>query len=201
MVAHGRVDGPDGTVEPVSEMEQLMFFSLLSFAGSETTRNAIALGVAALAEHPDQMRILRELRNAEPSSPLPQSVTEEILRWSSPTLYNRRTATRDMELSGQQIHEGDKVTVWWTSANRDESVFEDPFRFDIRRDPNPHVAFGYRGHFCLGAALARLEIRILLEELLDRFDEVRLEGPIQRFRTNKHAGVSRMPCSLHAKHL
>jgi cytochrome P450 len=190
MVAHGRIAGPDGSEQPLSEMEQLMFFSLLSFAGSETTRNAIALGVAALAEHPQQIGLLR----SDPS--IAPSATEEVLRWSSPTLYNRRTATRDAELCGQHIEEGDKVTVWWASANRDESVFSDPFRFDVSRDPNPHLAFGYRGHFCLGAALARLEIRVLLEELVRRFSEVRLDGPIERFRTNKHAGVRRMPVVL-----
>ncbi|MGO9344317.1 MAG: cytochrome P450 [Acidimicrobiales bacterium] len=190
MIAHGRIDGPDGSECPLSEMEQLMFFSLLSFAGSETTRNAIALGVAALAEHPEQMDLLR----ADPSTMV--GAAEEILRWSSPTLYNRRTATCDAELCGQRIAVGDKVTVWWASANRDESVFADPFRFDVSRDPNPHLAFGYRGHFCLGAALARLEIRVLLEELVARFAEIRLDGPIERFRTNKHAGVKRMPVIL-----
>ena len=192
MIAHGRVEGPDGSGEPLSEMEQLMFFSLLSFAGSETTRNAIALGVAALAEHPEQMDLLRE----DPS--IAASATEEILRWSSPTLYNRRTATRDAELCGQHIGAGDKVTVWWASANRDESVFLDPFRFDVSRNPNPHLAFGYRGHFCLGAALARIEIRVLLEELVGRFAEIRLDGAIERFRTNKHAGVRRMPVIMRA---
>jgi cytochrome P450 len=190
MVAHGVVDTGDGSEEPVSEQEQLMFFSLLSTAGSETTRNTIALGVAALVEHRDQMRLLWD----EPG--LAASATEEILRWTSTTLYNRRTATRDVELGGMHIEAGDKVTVWWTSANRDESVFSEPFRFDLRRDPNPHLAFGYRGHFCLGAALARLEIRIVLEELAARFEDISLTGPIGRFRTNKHAGVRSMPIAM-----
>jgi cytochrome P450 len=127
---------------------------------------------------------------------LAASATEEILRWTSTTLYNRRTATRDVELGGMHIEAGDKVTVWWTSANRDESVFSEPFRFDLRRNPNPHLAFGYRGHFCLGAALARLEIRIVLEELAARFDDIILTGPIDRFRTNKHAGVRSMPVAM-----
>ena len=137
-----------------------MFFNLLVAAGSETTRNAIALGMAALIEHPDQWALL----HADPS--LLTGAVEEILRWSSPTLYNRRTATRDMEVAGQPIRAGDKVTLWWASANRDEAVFDEPFRFDVRRAPNPHLAFGYRSHFCLGANLARMEIRIMLEELL-----------------------------------
>jgi cytochrome P450 len=118
---------------------------------------------------------------------------EEVLRWTSPTLYNRRTATRDVEVAGTEIRAGDKVTLWWASANRDETVFDQPGCFDVRRAPNPHVAFGYRSHFCLGANLARMEIRIMLEELVERFDAFTFDGPIERFRTNKHAGVKHMP--------
>ncbi len=184
------VEGPDGTAEPLSDLELLMFFSLLIAAGSETTRNAIALGTAALIEHPEQLDALR----AEPA--LLPSAVEEILRWSSPTLYNRRTATVDVELGGQTIRAGEKVTLWWASANRDEEVFEDPFRFDVTRSPNPHVAFGYRSHFCLGASLARMEIRIVVEEMLQRFATWELDGPVERFRTNKHAGVKHMPVVL-----
>ena len=122
---------------------------------------------------------------------LPTAV-EEILRWASSTPYNRRTATRDVEVRGQAIRAGDKVTLWWASANRDEEVFADPFRFDVRRHPNPHVAFGDGSHFCLGAGLARLEIRIVFDALLDRFAEVALAGPIEWTRSNKHTGVRRM---------
>ncbi len=189
-VAGATIDGEDGTPAPLSELELLMFFNLLVAAGSETTRNAIALGMAALIEHPDQWALLR----ADPS--LVPVAVEEILRWSSPTLYNRRTATCDVEVGGRQIRAGDKVTLWWASANRDEEVFDEPFRFDVRREPNPHLAFGYRSHFCLGANLARTEIRIMLEELLGRFDDFRLDGPIRRFRTNKHAGVKHMPVTF-----
>jgi cytochrome P450 len=196
IVARGHIEAEDGSAEPLSETEQLMFFSLLSIAGSETTRNSMALGVAALAGHPDQWRILREMRRDPSFVSIVASATEEILRWTSTTLYNRRTATGSTSLGGQRIDAGDKVTVWWASANRDRSVFTDPFRFDVRRDPNPHLAFGYRGHFCLGAGLARLEIRILLEELVNRFEEIALAGPVERFRTNKHAGVKRMPVRL-----
>jgi cytochrome P450 len=194
MVAHGSIETPDGGYEPVSEMEQLMFFNLLSIAGSETTRNTMALGAAALAEHPEQWQVLRDRIGQDPA--ISTTATEEILRWTSTTLYNRRTATQSTKLGGQQIESGDKVTIWWTSANRDESVFIEPFSFDLTREPNPHLAFGYRGHFCLGAALARLEIRILLEELATRFESIELAGPIERFRTNKHAGVRRMPVVL-----
>jgi cytochrome P450 len=189
-VAGATIEGEDGTPAPLSDLELLMFFNLLVAAGSETTRNAIALGLAALIENPDQWALLQADRSLLPGA------VEEILRWSSPTLYNRRTATRDLEVAGREIRAGDKVTVWWPSANRDEEVFDDPFRFDVRRQPNPHLAFGYRSHFCLGANLARAEIRIMLEELLERFDDFRLDGPVRRFRTNKHAGVKHMPVTF-----
>jgi cytochrome P450 len=187
---HAEVEGEDGVPEPLSPLELYMFFSLLIAAGSETTRNAIALGMAALIEHPEQMDALRR------DLSLVDRATEEILRWSSPTLYNRRTATVDVVLGGTEIHAGEKVTLWWASADFDEEVFDDPFRFDITRDPNPHLAFGYKSHFCLGAGLARMEIRIMLEELLTRFEEFEMLGPVERVRTNKHAGVSRMPVSF-----
>ncbi len=185
-MARARVEDEEGRAEALSDLELLMFFNLLMAAGSETTRNAIALGMAALIEHPEQWDLLRH----DPA--VWGTAVEEILRWSSPTLYNRRTATRDVVVAGERIRAGDKVTLWWASANRDETVFEEPFRFDLRRAPNPHLAFGYRSHFCLGASLARLEIRIMLEELQTRFERLCIEGPIERFRTNKHAGVKHM---------
>jgi cytochrome P450 len=189
-VVHAEVEGEGGEPEPLSPLELYMFFSLLIAAGSETTRNAIALGMAALIEHPEQMDALRR------DLSLVDRATEEILRWSSPTLYNRRTATVDVVLGGTEIGAGEKVTLWWASADFDDEVFDDPFRFDITRDPNPHLAFGYKSHFCLGAGLARMEIRIMLEELLTRFEEFEMLGPVERVRTNKHAGVSRMPVSF-----
>ncbi|HXP32982.1 MAG TPA: cytochrome P450 [Acidimicrobiales bacterium] len=191
IVARACVEDESGVAAPLSDLELLMFFNLLIAAGSETTRNAIALGMAALIEHPEQWDLLRR----DPS--VLAGAVEEILRWSSPTLYNRRTATCDVEVAGQKVAAGDKVTLWWASANRDEAVFADPFTFDVRRRPNPHLAFGYRSHFCLGASLARLEIRIMLEELLARFDRLTLDAPVERFRTNKHAGVKHMFVTLH----
>jgi len=185
-MALATIEDEEGRPEPLSDLELLMFFNLLIAAGSETTRNAIALGMAALIEHPAQWDLLRH----DPT--VWSTAVEEILRWSSPTLYNRRTATRDVEVAGERIRAGDKVTLWWASANRDEAVFDDPFRFDLRRSPNPHLAFGHRSHFCLGSSLARLEIRIMLEELLARFHRLSLDGPLERFRTNKHAGVKHM---------
>jgi cytochrome P450 len=189
-VVHARVDGGDGTDRPLTELELSMVFNLLVVAGSETTRNSIALGMAALIEHPDQLEALRRDRSLMPTA------VEEILRWTTATLYNRRTATRTTEVGGQVIEQGAKVTLWWPSANRDESVFETPFRFDIRRTPNPHLTFGHRTHYCIGANLARMEIRVILDELLDRLEGFELSGPVERVRTNKHAGVWHMPMTF-----
>jgi cytochrome P450 len=186
-VVHGRVAGADGTDEPLSELEQQMFFNLLIAAGSETTRNTIALGVLACIEQPATWDALR----ADPS--LLATATEEMLRWASSTPYNRRTATRDVGLHGQTIRAGDKVTLWWASANRDEAVFADPFRFDVARAPNPHVAFGLGTHFCLGATLARIEVRLVLEALLRAVRAIGLDGPIEWTRSNKHTGLRHMP--------
>ncbi len=193
VVAAAGVEGPDGRVRPLTDHELLMLFNLLVVAGSETTRNSIALGLVALLDHPDQLEDLRRDRS------LMAGAVEEILRWTTATLYNRRTATRDAVVSGMAIPAGDKVTVWWPSANRDESVFDDPFRFDIRRAPNPHVTFGHRTHFCLGANLARLEIRLVLGEVLDRWEDIALVGPVVRVRTNKHAGVSHVPLAFRSR--
>jgi len=185
VVSHGLIDG-----EPLTDMEQHMFFSLIIAAGSETTRNSIAVGMLALTERPDALDKLRDERSLVPNA------VEEILRWASSTPHNRRTATRDVEISGQQIRAGDKVTLWWASANRDESVFTDPYTFDIARNPNPHLAFGRGTHFCLGAALARMEIRVVLDALLDKVRQVSLTGPVEYVRSNKHAGVRHMPVHL-----
>ncbi|HEY8515111.1 MAG TPA: cytochrome P450 [Candidatus Binatia bacterium] len=195
-VVHGRIPcahaagGSDAADEPLQELELQMFFNLLIAAGSETTRNSIAAGVKALVEHPDEWRALRADRSLLPTA------VEEILRWASSTPYNRRTATRDVELRGQKIRAGDKVTLWWASANRDEDVFPDPFRLDVRRDPNPHLTFGHGTHFCLGAALARLEMRLVFEGLVERFAEIALAGPVEWTRSNKHTGVRHMPVAF-----
>jgi cytochrome P450 len=190
VAAHARIEEDGGGIRPLTDLELLMFFNLLVVAGSETTRNSIALGMVALIEHPDQLAALRDDRSLMPSA------VEEILRWTTATLYNRRTATRPAELGGQAVAAGDKVTLWWPSANRDELVFDRPFRFDITRDPNPHLTFGHGPHFCLGANLARLEIRVMLGEVLDRLEGFELRGPVERVRTNKHAGVSHVPLAF-----
>ena len=171
VLVHAEVVDDDGTPTRLSDHEIDLFFFLLAAAGSETTRNAISGGLLALAEHPEQLERLR----ADPG--LIDTAVEEILRWSSPVSYFRRTATRDVELHGETIREGDVVTFWHPSANRDEDVFPDAFAFDVGRSPNDHVAFGGGGpHFCLGAALARREIRTMFEALLRRFDRWEVTG-------------------------
>ena len=175
---------------PLSDLEFKNFFALLMVAGNETTRHTLAHGLLALIEHPDQWRALRE----DPG--LAESATEEILRWSTVTMHFRRTATRDVELSGARIRAGDRVVVWYISANFDESAFPEPFRFDIARDPNEHLAFGIGHHVCLGAWLARLEIRVALEELLARVEGAELVGPVSRLRSNFIRGIKHLPVRL-----
>ncbi|MEY2475373.1 MAG: cholest-4-en-3-one 26-monooxygenase [Actinomycetota bacterium] len=177
----------------MSDMDFNLFFMLLSVAGNETTRNAISHGMHAFLENPDQYQALVD----DPS--LIDSATEEIVRWASPVMYFRRNATDDVEIRGQQIKAGDKLSIWYASANRDEEVFEDPFRFDIRRDPNPHIGFGGGGpHFCLGANLARMEIRVLFEELVRRVPRVESLGPADRLRSNFIAGIKHLPVRFHS---
>jgi cytochrome P450 len=166
------VEDEDGNRTSLAQVELDMFFLLLLGAGSETTRNALSLGLLTLLDHPDQLHDLRQNPDLLPVA------TEEILRWASPVTCFARRATRDTVVRGVPIAEGDRVTLWYPSANRDEETFVDPFRFDIRRRPNPHVAFGGGGaHFCLGANLARREMLILLEELLARTSEIEALGP------------------------
>jgi cytochrome P450 len=188
VVTNALIDG-----EPLTENEQRMFFSLIIAAGSETTRNSIAIGMLALTEHPQAWETLRNDRARLPTA------VEEMLRWASSTPYNRRTATRDVQIRGQHIKAGDKVSLWWTSANRDADVFAAPYTFDIARNPNPHLAFGRGVHFCLGAALARMEMRVMFDALLDRVGAVTLVGPVEYVRSNKHAGVRHMPVRIDAR--
>jgi cholest-4-en-3-one 26-monooxygenase len=177
----------------LSEMDFNLFFLLLAVAGNETTRNALSNGMLALIEHPDQYGMLVD----DPS--LVPSATEEILRWASPVMYFRRNTTREMEVRGHKIKEGDKISLWYISANRDETIFDDPFRFDIKRNPNEHVAFGGGGpHFCLGANLAKMEINILLEELVKRVPSAELNGEVKRLRSNFINGIKHLPVRLSA---
>jgi cholest-4-en-3-one 26-monooxygenase len=184
---NAEVDG-----DTLSEMDFNLFFMLLSVAGNETTRNAIAHGMNAFLEHPDQWALLVE----DPASRIDGAV-EEILRWASPVMYFRRNARRDVTLGGQEIKAGEKISLWYISANRDEAVFDEPFRFDITRDPNPHIAFGGGGpHFCLGAQLARLEIRLLFEELAARVPRLEALGEPDRLRSNFIGGIKHLPVRL-----
>jgi cholest-4-en-3-one 26-monooxygenase len=182
---------PDAGGEALTELEFSMFFVLLVIAGNETTRNAGSGGMLALLEHPDQWRQL-----AEDAGLVPTAV-EEILRWVTPVMDFRRTATRDTEIGGQPIADGDKVVLFYPSANRDEAVFADAGVFDIRRDPNPHLAFGGGGpHFCLGSHLARLELRVLFQTLAERAPAIRHTGPVRRLRSNFINGIKEMPVRL-----
>jgi cytochrome P450 len=181
-------DGDDDA--PLEELEVQMFFNLLIAAGSETTRNSIAHGLLAFLDHPDQWRALQADRSLLPTA------VEEVLRYTSSTTYNRRTATTRADVGGQVIEAGEKVTLWWSSANHDDTVFEDPHRFDVTRAPNRHLAFGHGTHFCLGAALARIEIRVVFDALLDRFDRLEPAGPPEWTRSNKHTGLRHLPVAV-----
>jgi cholest-4-en-3-one 26-monooxygenase len=175
--------------ESLSDMDFNLFFLLLSVAGNETTRNAISHGMNAFLENPEQYDRLV----SDPQKYI-AGTTEEILRWASPVMYFRRNATKDFQLRDQTIKAGDKISLWYISANRDEEVFDDPFRFDIERNPNQHVAFGGGGpHFCLGAQLARMEIHVLFEELSRRVSKVEQLGPPDRLRSNFIGGIKHLP--------
>lgn len=190
IIVHARLD--DDTPQ-LTDRELRGFFNLLFPAGAETTRSAISGGLAALIERPEQLARLRAGDDA-----LRRSAVEEIVRWTTPSVYKRRTATRDVVLGGQQVRAGDKVTLWEASANRDETVFADPFTFDIAREPNLHVGFGIGAHFCLGASLARLEIKVMLEELLARFDRFELAGEARWTNNNRLVGLVDLPMIVHA---
>jgi cholest-4-en-3-one 26-monooxygenase len=182
LLVQASVDG-----EKLSEMEFEAFFLMLAVAGNETTRNAISGGMLALTQHPEQRQRLLD----DPSM-IPSAI-EEILRWVTPVIHFRRTLTRDVELRGQQLREGDKVAVFYPSANRDEEVFQNPSTFDVGRTPNEHLSFGVGQHFCLGASLARLELRLIFEELLKRLPDLELAGDVSRLRSNFINGIKTMP--------
>jgi cytochrome P450 len=174
--------------EPLSQQEFDVYFVLLATAGNETTRHTITHGLLGLLEHPDELARLRD----DPS--LGRSAAEEMLRWATPVHHFRRTAAVDTELAGTEIKAGDKVTTWFVSGNRDKTVFEDPYRFDVGRTPNPHMAFGPGGiHHCMGAHLAKMEVRIAFEELLARTDRIEPTGPPERLRSNFFNGIKRLP--------
>ncbi|VBA61776.1 cytochrome P450 [Mycobacterium attenuatum] len=178
--------------QPMSDPDFGGFFVQLVTAGNDTTKGMLSSGLLTLLRHPDQLAELR----ADPSL-LPRAV-EEIVRYDNPLHYFRRTALVDTELSGTHIRAGDKVAMYYTAANRDETVFDDPQVFDIHRHPNPHLSFGMGAHFCLGAHLARLEGRVFFEELLATFRHIELSGVPARIRSNLNNSLKRLPIRLTA---
>jgi methyl-branched lipid omega-hydroxylase len=177
--------------ERLTSAEVASFFILLVVAGNETTRNAISHGVLALSRHPDQ----RDVWWSDYDTIAPTAV-EEVVRWASPVAYMRRTVTRETELSGVKLSEGDKVTLWYGSANRDTAKFDDPWTFDVRRHPNPHLGFGGGGaHFCLGANLARREITVAFEELHRQLPDIAATEEPDRLQSAFIHGIKRLPVS------
>jgi methyl-branched lipid omega-hydroxylase len=186
VLAHAEIEG-----DRLTEQEMMSFFILLVAAGNETTRNAISHGMKALSDHPAERRIWQQDFEGVAST-----AVEEIVRWASPVIFMRRTATCDTEIGGQPVREGDKFLLFYCSGNRDESVFSEPFRFDVRRDPNPHVGFGGGPHFCLGAELARREIRVLFREIFRRLPDLEITGPPDRLFSAFIHGIKHMPCAF-----
>jgi cholest-4-en-3-one 26-monooxygenase len=184
-LANGQVNG-----EPLPIFELMSYFALLIIAGNETTRNATTGGLHAFIDNADQWQKLKR----DPAL-VPKAV-EEIVRWTSPVIQFTRRATEDTELNGQKIAEGDMLALFYPSANRDESVFAAPSRFDIERYPNHHIAFGIGEHFCLGANLARLELQVMFRQLAARLESVELAGPIRRMRSSFVGGIKHMPVRL-----
>lgn len=181
-----RIDG-----RALSDEEIVLFFGILVFAGNDTTRNTTSHAMHALTEHPEQFAALA----ADPAL-IPNAI-EEALRWATPLNYFSRTATTDTQIAGQDITEGDRLMMWYASGSRDETTFTDPMRFDITRTPGNHQAFGGGGrHFCLGAALARLELRVIFEEIVKRIGEPTLAGPVQRSTSSWVNGLASLPITF-----
>ena len=180
--------------EPLPELEVLQNAWLILLGGNETTRNVTSGGMLAMIEHPDEMARLRDDPSIAPSA------AEEALRWTSPIISFLRTATEDTSVRGQEIKEGESVALYYPSANRDEDVFDDPYRFDLTREPNPHLAFGgYGEHFCIGANLARLELRTTFGQILERMPEIELDGPPDRLLSSLLGGIKHMPVKFKVK--
>lgn len=181
----------------LSELEFASLFVQITVAGNETTRALISGGMYELIQRPELYRELEQQHQTNPE--LMKSAIEEMLRWTCPLHYFRRTATCDTELGRQQIKENDRVVMLYSSANFDESVFDQPYTFDIHRQHNPHLAFGHGIHLCLGANLARMETRIFFEEFFKMFSAIELTGPAQRIRSNLVNGFKKMPVRLHSR--
>jgi cytochrome P450 len=181
-IANARVDG-----EPLNEFDTASYYVIIATAGHDTTSSTIAGGLQALIEHPDQLARLRENPGLMPLA------VDEMIRWVTPVKGFMRTATEDHELRGVTIRKGESLLLSYPSANRDEEIFDDPFRFDVGRDPNKHLAFGFGVHYCLGAALARMEARAFFEELLPRLDSIEPAGEPENVATTFVGGLKRLP--------
>ena len=187
ILVHAEIDG-----ERLSSDDIGAFFVLLVVAGNETTRNAISHGMKALTDHPDQRKTW-----VEDFSGVAPTAVEEIVRWASPVIHMRRTAARDARIGEVEVAEGDKVVLFYNSANRDEALWEDPYRFDVTRKPNPQVGFGAGGpHFCLGAHLARREITVMFDELFRRLPDIEVSGPPDMLHSAFIHGIKRMPAAF-----
>jgi len=186
--AHAEVDG-----QPLPLIDVLSYCNIIVVAGNETTRNATSGGILAFIEHPEELRKLQ----SDPG--LLRSAIEEVLRWTSPIIHFARTAASEAEIRGKRIRKGDKLALFYPSANRDEEVFDAPFRFDISRDPNRHLAFGIGEHFCAGAHVARLELEFAFRYLLPRIAEIELAGPVARLHSNLVGGIKHLPIRYRLK--
>jgi cytochrome P450 len=182
VISNAKVNG-----EPLPALELLSYLLLLVVAGNETTRNATSGGLLALIENPEQFRQLK----SDPT--MIKSAVEEIVRWTSPVIQFSRTAASDTVVRGQELRAGESVCLFYPSASRDEDVFDEPFKFDIGRNPNPHLSFGIGEHFCLGANLARLELSVIFAQLAKRLEHAELAGPVERLRSSFVGGVKHMP--------
>ena len=182
VISNAKVNG-----EPLPALELLSYLLLLVVAGNETTRNATSGGLLALIENPEQFRRLK----SDPA--MIKSAVEEIVRWTSPVIQFSRTAASDTVVRGQKIRAGESVCLFYPSASRDEDVFDDPFKFDIGRNPNPHLSFGIGEHFCLGANLARLELSVIFAQLAKRLEHAEPAGPVERLRSSFVGGIKHMP--------
>jgi cholest-4-en-3-one 26-monooxygenase len=181
-----RLVRPDADGQRLSSEEFGFFFMILAVAGNETTRQAITHGMLAFLQHPEQWERWRSER--------PATAIDEVLRWASPAVALQRTAGEDMEVAGQPVRAGERVALYFPSANFDEEVFDDPGRFDIGRSPNPHVTFGAGGsHYCIGANLSRLELRVMFDVLADELADTRLLGPPSRLRSSWLNGIKHLP--------
>ncbi len=182
IISNAKVNG-----EPLPALELLSYLLLLVVAGNETTRNATSGGLLALIENPEQFRRLK----SDPA--LIKTAVEEIVRWTSPVIQFSRTAASDTSVRGQKIRAGESVCLFYPSASRDEDVFDEPFKFDVGRNPNPHLSFGIGEHFCLGANLARLELSVIFAHLAKRLEHAELAGPVERLRSSFVGGIKHMP--------